>query len=106
MSIVKEPDQTQLAALVNGLATAAFAPRPYRRTVRTVIVQNSVPCSVSVYRGSIGSLALLASNPLGGNYTFDVSFILPAGQSLFVIWSAAGSPVGSAFAKVSAISGL
>lgn len=95
------PDEYYTASLQNSLPTVTFPSRPYHRTVTAIVVTNGVSSSVNVYRGQLGSQPV-ATNLLGNNNTINGKIPLPAGQQLFVVWSAAGSPVSSAYARLSA----
>lgn len=95
-----EPDFYANATLINGLPTVVIPPKPYPRRITNIIVGNSVPSGVSVYRGLLGSVPV-AQNTQGNNNTVSGVINLPTGQQLFVVWSAAGSPVSTAFARVS-----
>lgn len=95
-----EPDIYLSATLVNGLPTCTFAPKPYNRKITNIVVTNTVASAVSGYRGQLRSVAIF-QNLLGANNTLRGTINLPAGQTLFIQWSAAGSPVSGATARVS-----
>lgn len=95
-----EPDFYSNATLINGLPTVTVPPKPYHRKVTNIVVGNGVPSGVNVYRGLLGSVPV-AQNTSGANNTVSGVINLPAGQQLFVVWTAVGSPVSSAFARVS-----
>lgn len=94
------PDIYLNATIVNGLPTVIFPSQPYHRNVTNLVVNNGVPSAVTVYRGQLGSVPV-AQNPVGNNNTLSGIIPLPAGQQLFVVWSAVGTPVSSAFARAS-----
>lgn len=94
------PDEYQVATLIGGLPTAVFRAQPYHRTVTNIVVGNGASSNVRVYRGQIGSVPV-AQNDIGGNNTLRGTIRVPAGQVIFIQWSVAGSPVSSAFARVS-----
>lgn len=77
------------AVLLSGLPTAIFPPRMYRRVIRLVDVQNTVPGAVTVYRGTVGAFTRIFSNQQGMNNQYTSKFTLPAGQGLFVQWAVA-----------------
>lgn len=94
------PDEYQTATLVNGLPVATFRAQPYHRTITNILVGNGVTSTVTVYRGQIGSVPV-AQNSIGASNTLSGSISVPAGQAIYVVWSAADTTVSNAFARVS-----
>ena len=98
--MTREADQYQNATLVNGLPTCIFAPKPYARSITNIVVENGATSAVMVYRGSLTSVPA-ARNDKGSSNTLQGRIALPAGQILYIQWSAPGDPVSSATARVS-----
>jgi hypothetical protein len=95
------PDEYFTAALVNALPTVTFPARPFHRTITSIVLGNpSVSGSVACYRGLLNSVPV-AQNSIGQNNTLNGAIDLPAGQAFYVQWSVVGSPVNSAFARIS-----
>lgn len=87
------------ATIVNGVATVVFASRPYSRLITSVWVNSVVASSVTLTRG--GTTGTIDSSTFANPNTFSNPFILPAGQSLFVVFGTAANPVSAAAAKIS-----
>lgn len=88
------------AVLINGLPTCVFPAVSYHRLITNIVLSNGVASSFACYRGLLSSVPV-AQNSVGVNQTVSGRIPLPAGQQFFVQWSAVGSPVSSAFARVS-----
>jgi hypothetical protein len=73
---------------------------PFHRVLTNIVVGNSVPSGVNVYRATLTSVPI-ATNSVGNNNTLSGRLRIPAGQQFFVQWTAAGNPVSAAFARVS-----
>lgn len=95
-----ERDLYKTATTVGGLPTCTFPAVSYNRVITNIVVNNSVTSFARVYRGLLGSTPV-AQTTLGFSNTLKGRLAIPAGQQFFVQWSAAGSPVSSAFARVS-----
>lgn len=94
-----EPDQYLTGSLVNSLPTCSFSPRPYARKITRILVSNSAQSTANVYRSSLTSFPV-ASTPIGQNNTLLDVIKIPAGQPFFVQWSAVGTNVRDATARV------
>jgi hypothetical protein len=95
-----EPDQYRTATLIGGLPTCSFSSKPYPRKITRAVVLNTAPSSgVKVYIASLTAVPV-ASNPLGGNNTLQDVIKVPAGQPFFFQWSAVGTLVSDATARV------
>jgi hypothetical protein len=100
MPVKVEPPLYLTAALVNGVATVVFPSKPYPRLIRSIWFNSVVPASVTLSRGGSASVAVITSNAVANPNTYNDPFILPGGQSIFVVFSAAASPVNAAAAKL------
>lgn len=96
MGVVTATPLNLNAVTVSGLATVVFPARSYRRGITSIAMINPAGGSVTIYRGTINAFTFVTSNPVGGEQTYSVPFILPAGQGLFVQWSNSPSPVSLA----------
>ena len=96
------PDEYGLAALINGLPTVTFVSRPFQRVIRTVWMEAAINASVQIFKGSLQSPGIITSNLIAHPATYSVPFILPKGYVLYVVFSAAATPVNAAQAKISA----
>jgi hypothetical protein len=95
------PSISVAAVLLNGLATAVFPSRPYPRVVVLVDMQNPVAAGATIYRGTVnGAFTRITSNPQGSNQQWTNPFKLPAGQGVFVQWTASPPTVGDARATI------
>jgi hypothetical protein len=100
MPVSLEPPVFLTASLVNGLPTVVFPSQPYKRLIRSVWVNSVVTATVTLTRGGASNTAIIDSSTIANPNTFNNSFILPAGQSLYVTFSVAASPVSAAAAKL------
>lgn len=98
---VQAPPMSAQAVLVNGKATAIFPSRPFRRVVILVDMQNPTSGPVAIYRGTVsGAFTRVTGNSSGSDTQWTNPFNLPAGQSLFVQWDNAPTPVSNALATI------
>lgn len=97
------PDELGIGATINGAATVTFTSRPYTRLIRSVFVDAGVFASCTIYRAAIQLGGIVAGVPTAHPNTYNVPFYLPAGQALFVVFSASPNPVYLAQAKLSAM---
>lgn len=95
-----ERDEYQVGSLINGLPTCTFSPKSYHRVITNIVVSNSVTSSVECFRGILGGGVPVAQNLLGSNNTLRGDIKIPAGQAFYVQWSAAGTSVQDATARV------
>jgi hypothetical protein len=100
MPVKVEPPLYLTAALVNGVATVVFPSKPYARLIRSIWCDSIVPAGVTFSRGGSASVAVINSNKVANPQTYNDPFILPAGQSIFVVFTAAATPVNAAAAKL------
>lgn len=102
MTARPEPDVYQTATLINGLPTVSFVSRPYTRVIRTVFVTAGVFSGAVIYRAVPGSLGgKVAAIPNANPNTYNIPFLLAAGQGLFVVFDTLASPVNTANARIS-----
>ena len=95
-----ERDIYEVGTLINGLPTCVFPSAGYSRIITNLLVKNSAPGPVNVYRGLLGSVPI-ASNLLGSNNTLGGDLKWPAGQTLYVQWAAVGASASDATARIS-----
>jgi hypothetical protein len=100
---VSEPPLTQVATLLNGLATVTFPSKPYRRVATHINLTNPVGGNVTVYVGGLVANTQVTSTANGNQNDYTVPFNVPAGQSVFVQWATAPTPVSSAFATLTCV---
>jgi hypothetical protein len=72
----------------------------YSRIITNIVVGNTATSVVRCYRGQLGTIPV-AQNGLGNNNTLKGRIVIPAGQQFYVQWSAVGTAVSDAFARVS-----
>ena len=100
MPRVRERDEYQVGSLINGLPTCTFSPKSYSRVITNIVVTNSVTSQVFCYRGTLGGSLPVAQNILGINNTLKGEIVIPAGQTFWVQWTAAGTSPQLATARV------
>jgi hypothetical protein len=97
------PDVYATATLINGLPTVVFVSQPFSRVILNVFANAATFASATIYRGINGTLGgLINAIGIANPATYNVPFKLPAGQALYVVFSASASPVSAASARISA----
>jgi hypothetical protein len=100
---VPEQPLTLVATLLNGLATVTFPSKPYRRVATHVNLTNPVGGGVVIYVGGLVANTQISSSDNGNKNDYTVPFNVPAGQSVYVQWVVAPTPVSLAFATLSCV---
>lgn len=91
MSVEQEPDLNLFASLVNGANTVVFPAKPYQRLIRSVWVSAGIATGATIYRGIAAAPGLIDSVKFANPNTYNIPFVLPAGQILLVVFDAIGT---------------
>lgn len=102
MAVTPQPDLLFTATLIDGFPTVTFPSVPYPRLISSIWMRAGVKAGATIYRGQIAAPGLKDSVSSANPITYNIPFLLPSGQALFVVFSASPNPVSLASARLSA----